>query len=259
MIGQAIPLFQSGNLLTKEMLTAIRDYSFGFSELMVKGYGNGILKGCKINVTGNRLGISPGMIVYEENLYLLTLPLSEIYHPSEQLSIFKIRFKDEIRTQSFIYKELEVIITEDTTLLPQDIEICRFKLQKGSKLRLDYTSFEDRQTEYDTVNGTHGPFATYGGISLSPEITLDFARRLMQCINLTPLDLNFCMMALNTNGMALSGELVSTYLKNKLERDEDIRTPHEMYQQLAYILRNTQQNLGDNKMSGRRRSKIMVD
>ena len=43
-------------------------------------------------------------------------------------------------------------------------------------MRYTYTSFADRETEYDTLNTIHAPFCGMGRPTLSPEITAHFAR-----------------------------------------------------------------------------------
>ena len=259
MIGQALPLFESGNLLTKEMLTSIRDYSFGFSELLYEGYGNGILKGCKVTTTEDTIRIGRGIVVYEGKLYLILNQLIAAYYPTDQLAIFKLQFKDEIRTQGFIYRELEVMVTNDLELSNHDVEICRFKLQTGSKLRIDYRTFKDRETEYDTANMTYTPYAAYGESSLSPDITTDFARRMMKCKDLTPLDTCFCLQALNTSGTALSKETISMYIKAKLEMDHLLTERHTLYKHLCTILESAEEgrNIARTRMTSKNR--ILID
>lgn len=259
MIGQALPLFESGNLLTKEMLSSIRDYSFGFSELLYEGYGNGILKGCQVTTTDDTIRVGRGIVVYEGKLYLILHQLIASYYPTNKLAIFKMRFKDEVRTQSFIYREVEVVVTNNLQLTNCDIEICRFKLQSGSRLRIDYRNFKDRSTEYDTANTTYAPYAAFGESSLSPEITTDFAKQMGECEKLSPLDIAFCMQALNSQGMALNKNSISTYIKARLELENAPTELNTLYKHLCTILESAERGKSIAKARAAGRGMILID
>lgn len=260
MIGQALPLFDSGNLLTKEMLNALRDYSFGFSENLFEGYSDGVLKGCKLTTTEDTLIIKKGMIVFEGRLYLINNQEMIRYYPTNELALLKICFREEHKTDNFIYRELKLKITKETTTQDDEIELCRFKLQKGSKLRTDYTAFNDRTTEFDTISTIHTPFAAYGASSLSSDITMAFAKEAMQYQCTHPLDAVFCMQALNTNGMALPKDVIIHYIANRLQIPFKDHTNSQLFQNLNTILQTIKMQKDITRLGARPgRNKIIID
>lgn len=260
MIGQALPLFESGNLLTKEMLNALRDYSFGFSENLFEGYSDGILKGCKLTTTEDTIILNKGMIIFGGKLYLINQQEMERYYPTNELARLKLAFREEHKTDQFIYRELKLLITRDMTQKDDEIELCRFKLQKGSKLRTQYTNFNDRTTEFDTISTIHGPYAAYGTSSLSSEITIAFAKEAVQYQCKDPLDAVFCMQALNTNGMALPKDVIIHYIANRLQIPFKDQTNLEMFQNLNTILQNIKLQKDMTRAGARpSRSKILID
>jgi len=76
MVGKRIPLFNRGNILTKEMLDALKDYAVRSSELAYVGYSDGILKGCNITTKDNLITINKGILIFNETAYYIHEPIS---------------------------------------------------------------------------------------------------------------------------------------------------------------------------------------
>lgn len=237
MVGQAVPLFKAGNLLTKEMLSALKEYSFGFGELLYEGYSDGILSGCRITATEDLLQLNRGIMIYTGRLYLIQKPLTQEYYPTDKETVFKLWVKDEIKTSGFIYREIETLLTEDTSQKNGELELCRFKLQKGFKLRTDYKDFADRNTQYDTVNIIHSPYAAYGESSVPADITVDFARYLRNQKDENILDQVFCMHVYESNGRAVNRNTIIYYLCKRLSIEHRAYTNLEIFKFMEDILR----------------------
>ena len=112
----------------------------------------------------------------------------------------------------------ELVLDTNTALLPNEMEMGRFKLKKGSSLRTSYKDFGDMKTEYDTVNLIHVNRSARYAPTLSPEITTHFAREAFPYLNGHSLDDAFCTACLQT-GEPLSRELITRYICNRLEWD----------------------------------------
>ena len=91
------PLFERNRILKKELLWALRDYSFSHVGLEYQRYGEGILQGCDIRIEGREIVVEPGMIKYGDYVFLLTEAERISYFASERTMVLKMRFlKEEI-------------------------------------------------------------------------------------------------------------------------------------------------------------------
>ena len=89
------PLFERNRILKKELLWALRDYSFMQARLDYEEYADGILRGCEVRVEGNRIVIGPGIIRYNGFICLMDREESVEYAPSEEYVSVKMGFRTE--------------------------------------------------------------------------------------------------------------------------------------------------------------------
>jgi hypothetical protein len=133
------------------------------------------------------------------------------------------------------------------------MEMGRFKLKKGSRLRTQYKDFWDMGTEYDTVNLIHVQQAARYSPTLSPAITTHFAREAFQYLNGHPLDSAFCTVCLATRE-PVGRELIEKYIINRLSRDSKEMSNIQLHEGLAEILDlisgRKQDNLGKGHKGG---------
>lgn len=243
MLVQAIPLFQDAHLLRRSMLEALSDYAFLTNQYLYKGYSEGILAGCNLTATEDTIVVNEGIVVYGGQLFLIKEPMSVSYYPTNVTTILKMRFSDEMRDANFIYREVEMVLTKQTEVQKGEIELCRFKLQEGARLRYRYQDFEDRNTEFDTLNIIHAPFAAPGKSTLSSDITKSFARQMLLSESISYLDEMFCIQILSQE-RAINREALRIYLerRNKIELDDCSNLG--IYKELSKILKE-----GNNKRS----------
>lgn len=212
MLVQAIPLFQDGHILRREMLIALSDSAYLTSQLLYKGYADGILSGCELTTTKDNIILNTGVIFYKGRTYLIKEPMSIAYYPTNRTMILKLSISDELRDQNFIYREIDLILSEENELQKNEIELCRFKLQQGAKLRSQYQDFEDRNTMFDTLNRIYAPYSAKGESTLSWEITKAFAEEMLATDHLTDFDAMFCLQILNQPN-PVSKEALVAYLQ----------------------------------------------
>ena len=254
MLVQAIPLFQDAHLLRRGMLEALSDYTFLFQEYLYKGYGDGILSGCGLSATQDAIVLDRGILLFENRPYLLKEPMMAVYRPTNNLTVLKLKFSDEMRDPNYIYREMELVFSQQTQMRKGEMELCRFTLQEGARLRHQYRDFEDRDTIYDTLNRVHVPYASPGGSTLSPEITGNFAAEMLEIPSIADFDALFCMQILGQN-RPISQEALRAYLRRK-GAEETGKTNHELYRGLADILKKAQ---GENRpQEAERRKKWRV-
>lgn len=261
MIVQMRPLFSKGYILRQEMLAALSDQAFHLGDLLVDGFGDGILTGCRLSTTREVIQMGPGAILFEGKLCLLAEPLSVAYHPTDRLCICKLRFSEEYQSNTYFYREVDLILTEPKTPNSNELELCRFTLQPGAQLRCKYDDFEDRSTEYDTLNTICAPFSAHIGNSLAPELLRVYARELLEANPSDPLDKVFCLQALSAH-TALSKEMLIAYIRLRTGNDElGVSCSNaEIYDALLGLLKNVRQGTDPtHRKSVRKQWRLDVD
>lgn len=166
---QKIPEFHSGHILKQEMMVELSAYLYHLGPLLYQNCTDGIVSGCTLTTTEDSIVVNPGVIRYEGELYLIREPQLIHYTPTNTTRVLNIVFHDQVQTDSFVTREMELAFTEGASSETRYLELCRFKLQPGARLRYTYTSFADRETEYDTLNTIHAPFCGMGRPTLSPD------------------------------------------------------------------------------------------
>ena len=146
---QKIPEFHSGHILKQEMMVELSAYLYHLGPLLYQNCTDGIVSGCTLTTTEDSIVVNPGVIRYEGELYLIREPQLIHYTPTNTTRVLNIVFHDQVQTDSFVTREMELAFTEGASSETRYLELCRFKLQPGARLRYTYTSFADRETEYD--------------------------------------------------------------------------------------------------------------
>ena len=151
--------------------------------------------------------------------------------------------------QMFLIKELE----------KGQLELCRFKLQEGARLRYQYQSFEDRNTEFDTLNTIYASYSAKGGSTLSPQIVHEFASELLKVRELSPLDMMFGLQLLDRDRPA-SKDLLIAYIERREQKELQSPSNLVIYQELARILKEvTEGRKVERDTPQKKRWKMMVD
>lgn len=234
------PLFERNRILRKELLSALRDYSFAYASLEYMEYGDGILRGCDIRIKEKKITVTPGIIKWGGHIFLMTQEECVDYAPSDRTVTIKLRLQKE-RTADFVSCRMELVSDYDalhsdhnalysehdgesqylsaerqkdgTGISKHDMEfeLCRYRLQEGARLRTDYKDFEDMGTQYDTVNYIHAAWGCLRGNSLSPVITRRFAQEVLKVEKRDPEDTTFAYLCLSQPG-ALPREILIDFV-----------------------------------------------
>lgn len=232
---ELIPLFKSGDILTGEMLLALKDHAMNFGNNLFAGYSDGIVKGCRLSFTDSAIILNRGLVRFSGNMYQISEPLSIKYEATNRLSACKLRFEPDEETDSCVIRSYHLLITDLEDEQENDLELCRFKLQQGFRLRSEYVSFEDRITGYDTVNIIHCPFAAYGRSTLCPDIVMEFASEAMHYHLTEPQDLIFCTTVLAAHG-EVTRDLLETYLLTRNKQPDQEFSNEQLFADLVELL-----------------------
>jgi len=252
------PMFERGRIMKKELLLALRDYSFGLARLQFDDWTDGIISGCDISVTATRLTVEPGIIKFNKFIYMMTEPQHIYYEASEQTAVVKVRFSTSAADSSgYICYAGKIILDHDAALAGNELEICRFKLKQGSRLRNDYTGFEDIQTEYDTINLAHATWAGPERSGITLTILRQFAKEAIQCQLKEPWDILFCSQCMA--GTMVHRSIVEAYAEAHGERITGEESNADLYDMLVNILNKLKRNASGVGPVERKRLKITVD
>lgn len=212
------PRFEKKYLLRIEMLEQLRDYPRNYINLLFRGYGNGIVNGCELKWEENELTVLPGMIYWGRNLYFMEEPYKLECKAQDNLCYLKVKFLEEIKESVKVLGMASIYIDNKRPNYACEMEIGRFRLQAGARLRSSYKNFSDFSTEYDTINRIHTPFSDNGGSTISPGILIQFAHEMLEKDLSDTYDVSFCMNVLANDGK-IASKCIKTYLKRQCDSD----------------------------------------
>lgn len=258
MLIKTIPQLENGYILKRSMLMALADAAFLTSEYLCKDYADGILAGCELTASEDTIVVKEGILFFDGQVFLMKEPLRIPYEPTNTTTVLKLSFSNETRDADCTYWEMDAVLTEQEKLQKGELELCRFKLQEGAKLRYQYQDFEDRNTEFDTLNTIYVPYAAKGQSTLCPEITKSFAREMLELENISDFDALFCLQILGQN-RAITKEALKGYIqrrkKEKILDDSNLG----IYQELVRILQKEKGTARPDSAKGPKKWRIKVD
>ena len=258
MMRQAIPLFQDAHILRKSMLEALSDHAYLAGQLLYKDWGDGILSGCRLTTTEDDIILNEGIVFYAGEMVLIKEPMATPYYPTDTTTVLKLRISDKTKEENFISRRISLALTGEEELGRCEFELCRFKLQKGAKLRSQYQDFEDRSTEFDTLNTIHAAYAAKGGSTLSPEILKAFAEEMLEAGGLSDFDAMFCVQLLGQERQVCA-EALSAYVGHRDKKKLRDISNAALYRELARILKEVKRGERAKGGGNKKRWKIMVE
>ena len=206
------PQFQSKRLLRAQMLEELRDYPLRFARMMWQDYAQGVVSGCRISWVGRKLTVGGGIIYKNKQFYFMEEPYTMDCGPLDRVRYLKVRILPEQKLPGETRGEARIVLDEKEVDEAFELELCRFRLQEGARLRDRHENFEDFSTEYDTVDFTFAPWAGKKNSILNPLLMAQFAREMLRKDNLRPEDLCFSMNVLS-NGGTVAAEAVREYIR----------------------------------------------
>lgn len=252
------PKFTAGRVLKHDMLGLLRDYPRDYVSILYSDYADGVIAGCGIIVNPDNLSIAPGLVRHRGVLYTLRQSIHVPYAATGQDTLVKISFGRAKESDDYTLMTGDILAVSSLKLAENEMELCRFKLKPGARLRDDYQDFADFATEYDTVNIIHMPFAAPYESTLSPGITRRFAVEALRHRPVHPFDYTFIGQC--AQGEPVARHFITAYTAARLNLVTQESTNQDMHRHLARILDDIRQgkdmasNLGRN--GGRR---ILVD
>lgn len=257
MFGYRYPKFSKGRILKKEMLENLRDYPRNFTDLWLNEYSDGIISGANVLVQENYLTITRGMVKHAGKIYILESEHRLPYRHSDKEVLLKLKFLEETSDNDFITSGTEIFIDEDIQVQEDVLELGRFKLKEGAKLRTEYQGFFDLSTEYNTFNIINVEYAGFRISTLSPVILRYFAEELLKNGSKDFYDIAFAMQCLNQGHV--DRELLLHYLANRLQIAYKEYTNVQIHKHLAHIVDETRRGTSKKADYRPRPQRIIVD
>ena len=235
MFKYVYPQFEKKRLLRGVMLEQLRDYPKNYIKMSFRGYGNGVVTGCEITWDNGRLTIAPGIILYKDNLYTMEIPYEVECAALDRIRYLKVQFLAEEQENGSIAGNTRISLDTEKPNEACEMELCRFRLQEGAKLRDEHESFEDYSTLYDTINLIHAPYAAEGGSTLNPRLLKTFAKEMMSKESENLMDSVFSMNVLANSGH-VSKDCIQEYVFNRTGERADGN--YSLYRVLLDILKS---------------------
>ncbi|MBE1555945.1 DNA and RNA helicase [Sporosarcina limicola] len=229
------PHFQKGRILKREMLENLRDYPRNVTDSYFQDYSDGIIVGGHILVEETTLVITKGMVKHDGRVYMLDADYLLPYQAIGRETLLKIRFQEERDQHDFTSFTTEIILDDLVQVAENELELGRFKLKLGARLRSTYEDFLDFATEYNTVNYIHCQYAGFQTSTFHPLILQYFAKELLRCEPSNPYDISFALQCLNQE--RIQREVIYYYLCSKLGIGYQEYTNEKIHTYLSRILR----------------------
>lgn len=256
MFKSIFPQFIHKATLKKKMLDELRDYPRVISEMLIRDYGDGVIKGTDITWENEVLTIGEGLLVHHGQIYRMEEDFKLDCPCVDRLTFLKIRFITT-NMEMGLTGGVGEIYFDDCPPETDEIELGRFRLQEGARLRTEYENVEDYQTEFDTLNRIHMPWLCPGGMSLWPRLILDYGTELLDTGTEQPLDVAFAMQALGSEGQ-VSKRLLLSYLERKTGKRMKEGDNGKIYKGLIQVLREGRFGQGEIKKSENRTRQMLL-
>ena len=255
------PLFIQGRLLKIDMLEKMRDYTRDFIDIKYKDYSDGIIQGCDIEIDDYFISVSNGIIKYNNVIYILKGEEKFEYHSNNKFMVLKVKFNELVYEDKddFLDHSTGIFLEDNLNISDNEMELCRFKLREGAKLRNNYVDFTDFSTEYDTINIINTNYSAYGESSISPYVLRSFGKELIKFNLENQWDINFYMLCIQCRE-TIQKEIIISYLKIKLNIEYKDYSSEEIYYLLMKVLNDFRKdgNAIGNTARGRYK-KIIID
>lgn len=225
------PLFQKGRVLKRESLEALRDFPAGLAKLGLSGWSDGILYGFDISYENGAVTISAGAVWHQAQIVLTQAETIPFYAYDQQITVC-LRLYPGSYSEDFYVRQLELRLKNGGPG-SNEIELGRFRLSKGARLRKDYQDLRDCRTTYNTLDLTQVPYAGPGGVTVSPVLLQVFARMVMENMQALDMDIQFALLCLGH--LPVSRECLLWYICRRMHEPFRELTHSEIYEKLVRI------------------------
>jgi hypothetical protein len=235
------PRFVKGRILKKELLDDLRDYPREIFDLYTRSLSDGIICGLDVTVDAPKIVVSAGLVKFKGRIYRIGQNSILPYTSTAVESVVALRFLPESQDGDFTAYPVQAMIQNGVMLQDNEMELARYKVKEGARLRTDYMNYFDLTTEFNTLNVVNAPYAGEGQSTLHPMILKWFARTVIKNNSENIYDISFAMQCLNHP--PVSKELLLRYIMSRCKREIKESNNLQLYNYLGEILRMTAGNV----------------
>lgn len=250
------PQFKKKRLLRAEMLEQLRDYPRDYLEIMYAGYSDGVLCGCGLVWNEDRITVEPGMILHKNKLYFMKDPLHLECPAEDRIRYVKVQFLTLVYENERTIGNTRVYLDDKLPDPSCELELCRFRLQAGARLRNTYENFSDCVTEFDTIHLVEVPWASPVMPTLHPAVLRQYAMEILRKNSGDGMDTGFAMNVLANDGV-MPAEALRFYIENRLG-DRMPEGNQALYDGLKKILQMGADRCSDRQPGDGTRRQVML-
>lgn len=250
------PQFEKKRLLRIEMLEQLRDYPRDYLEILYSDYSDGILCGCEPVWNENVLTVAAGIIRHKDKLYFMNQPIHLECEAEDRVRYLKVQFLALVYEKGQTIGNTRIYLDDKVPDPACELELCRFRLQEGARLRSSYENFADCITEFDTIHLVEVPWASPISSTLHPKILWQYATEILQKRNRDSMDTSFAMNTLANKGI-MPQDVIRIYVETRLESRVG-KGNRGLYLGLKKILEISGNNNSDWQRSDRTSHQVML-
>ena len=229
------PLYKNNMILTAQLLQEHTGYSCQVLQNAYIDYADGIISGVDVQITDTHIQIMPGLIKHNQILYSLNEKIQLPYEHKGIETFLRIRFLDAVEREGSIYHETELVLSEDATEFPYEMELGRFTAAPGATLYKNVTDFSKLSVAYDNFDIRYVRYAAPRVSTVSPVITTLFGKALLDRRTTDVYDVAFAMQCMS--GQTIAREVIENYIQIKTNRRDRELTNEQIYQEFVQILK----------------------
>lgn len=234
------PIFNTGRILKVEMLEELRDYPRDILNVYLNDYSDGIIAGIDLLSGEQAVTVTRGLVKCNGRTHIIAQDIRLPWPVDGGAAMIKMKFSAEETQEDFRIRRVRLLIDDTCALGPDELELGRFTLAPGARLRAEYRDLYDLSTEHNTLNIINAPYADAGESTLHPRILKYFARAAFQHRSDDPCDAAFVMHCLNQT--RVSRELITRYVARRRGIDVRAYTNMALYEHLCGILKEMEAN-----------------
>ena len=172
-----LPSFNRGSVLKQKMLEALRDFPHTALDVMYSDYGEGIISGFEVKpVDGNCFQVSPGLLKYNEKIFVLAEPLS-IEQKNEKHYVF-------ISLQKHDNPDgVDVVLNCDQIDEPSYEKFELFRYTMNAEMFVYKDMYELLSSPMNRINQLYCKYSVIGGNTLHPYYYQLFAASVLESSN----------------------------------------------------------------------------
>lgn len=190
------PVFSEKSIVKAEVLQENVLYPMRMFEHLYADYTDGIVTGVRLQAKDtDELLLSPGIIKYQGRLYHMEESACVEFEHNNRMNYLKIRFDNGECTSDGELFHTQVLLTNEETCFPYEMELGRFFTEAGARLIDHAQHFEDFFIEHNHIDVRYVPYSARTEAIISPEITVAFVMK--QVKHLLHMELEMSMYFLN--------------------------------------------------------------